>query len=216
MAVIGSISSRIFNSNLYQNFQKQAKSFEQSFYDAIPNFEFKNKKTIDTIDKIGQKVSSAENRLILGATALMSQPFIDLNNKGVDKDTRKVSVARTIAKIIAGTLTGYTIRKGCIVLIKSSSKLESSVDKLGKKIKLNKFNTFFSPKGVKSDKTEAYNQYQNALGTIVALVVMMFTNFAIDAPLTKFLTNKFVSKIDKKTYEKTESKKLLNSKGENA
>ena len=44
----------------------------------------------------------------------MSQPFIDASNKNVDEKTRKVSVARTIAKIIAGTLTGYFVRKGCI------------------------------------------------------------------------------------------------------
>ncbi|MBP3924204.1 hypothetical protein J6E39_03070 [bacterium] len=204
MAAVGSIYTRFTNSNFYQSMHKGVKNFEQSFYNAIPNFQFKNKKTIDTFDKIGQKISSAENRLILGATALMSQPFIDASNKSVDEDTRKVSVARTIAKIVVGTTTGFLIRKGCIKLIKSSSKLENSVDKFGKKIKLDKFNTFFSPKGVKSDKTEAYSQYQNALGTIVALVVMMITNFAIDAPLTKLLTNKLVSKIDQR---KTEGKK---------
>ncbi len=198
MASIGSVTSRITNSSLYQNVSRKARQFEQRFYDAIPNYDFKKKKTIDIIDKIGQEISSAENRLILGATALVSQPFIDANNKKVDKETRKVSVARTIAKIIAGTLTGFTIRKGCIKLIQSSSKLENSVNKFGEKIKLNRFNTFFSPKGVKSDTTEAYKQYQNALGTIVALVVMMVTNFAIDAPLTRVLTNKFVAHANKK------------------
>ena len=40
------------------------------------------------------------------------------------------------------------------------------------------------------------NQYKKALGSFVALLVMLITNFAIDAPLTKFLTNKFVDKYD--------------------
>ena len=41
-------------------------------------------------------------------------------------------------------------------------------------------------------------EFKNAMGTIIATVVMMFTNFLIDAPLTKFLTNKFVDKIHNK------------------
>lgn len=56
------------------------------------------------VTKIGEKINSPEQRLILGATALATQPFIDLNNKKADKETRAVSVARTIGKIIAGRL----------------------------------------------------------------------------------------------------------------
>jgi hypothetical protein len=40
-------------------------------------------------------------------------------------------------------------------------------------------------------------KYKEAYGTLLALVVMTFTNFLIDAPLTKILTNKFVAKIHK-------------------
>ena len=36
------------------------------------------------------------------------------------------------------------------------------------------------------------------MGTALSLGVMMFTNFLIDAPLTKFLTNKFIGDIDKR------------------
>ena len=36
-----------------------------------------------------------------------------------------------------------------------------------------------------------------ALGTYIALGVMLITNFAIDAPWTKHLTNKFTAMINK-------------------
>ena len=50
--------------------------------------------------------------------------------------------------------------------------------------------------------------HKNALGTIISLFVMTITNFAIDAPLTKFLTNKFVDKIKEKDAIKAEEAKL--------
>ena len=36
--------------------------------------------------------------------------------------------------------------------------------------------------------------YRSALSTAVAILAMCFTNFAIDAPLTVYLTNKFNDK----------------------
>ena len=135
------------------------------------NSEGKNK----AIDWIGKNLSSAENRLILGASALMSQPFIDAANKDVDSETRRISVCRTVAKIIAGTATGYT--------------------KLKEGAKFNKLRTCLLP-ALKYTADEL-SQYKNALGTLLALGVMVFTNFLIDAPLTKFLTNVFAGKGDK-------------------
>lgn len=95
-------------------------------------------------------------------------------------------------KIIAGTLTGVLIRYGCIKSIKAFSKLPTSLDKNNMPVKLNSLNTFFSPKNAQSDLTDAYKQYQNAFGTIASLVVMTFTNFLLDVPITKYLTNKFI------------------------
>lgn len=120
----------------------------------------------------------------------MTQPFIDANNKSVDEKTRKVSVARTIAKILAGTLTGYFIRKGCIKGIKALSQIPGP--------NVPKYKSLFTPKGITDNTTDAFKQYRNAMGTVVALLVMMVTNFAIDAPLTKFLTNALVKKQEDK------------------
>ena len=165
--------------NLYNKAQQRVLNW-------FPYSECKDIKSINFIKSTGENISSAEQRLILGASALMSQPFIDSRNRNVDEKTRKVSVARTISKIIAGTTTGFLIRKGCIKGIKALSQ----PNKAG----IPKYRSFFTPLGIKDTTSDAFMQYRNAMGTIVALVVMMFTNFAIDAPLTRFLTNLLVER----------------------
>lgn len=180
----------IKNSALYSGVKTSARSLKQKGLDLLPNFEISSDKFIKTIKKIGEKISSPEQRLILGASALMSQPFIDASNKNVDEKTRKVSVARTIAKIIAGTLTGYFVRKGCIKAIESMSQIPAKG--------VPKWKTIFTPNDATTNTTKKFAQYRNAMGTVVALVVMLFTNFLIDAPLTKFLTNYFIKKQEDK------------------
>jgi len=160
-------------------------------FNKLPDSCIASNKTISTIKKLGKEITSAENRLILGVTALMSQPFIDAHNRSVDQETRRVSVARTIAKIIAGTTTGFLIRKGAI---KAVEKFSKELPKEG----LPWYKSIFTskpPPGVKLDiNSLTYKQYQNAFGTLIAIIAMMVTNFAIDAPLTKFLTNRFIEK----------------------
>lgn len=134
----------------------------------------------------GREISSAENRLILGATALMSQPFIDFYNRKIDEDTRRVAVCRTIAKIIAGTLTGYAVRKISIKGMQACSQIPEKG--------MPKWKSLFTPKDVTKAGTDEFKQYQNAIGTFISLGVMLFTNFLIDAPLTRFLTNKLNNK----------------------
>lgn len=188
MAILG-IKNSIKTSSVYKSVQKYANKAEQAVYDAMPSRVF-GEKGDKFFKTVGKEISSAENRLILGVTALMSQPFIDFYNRDIDDETRKVAVCRTVAKIIAGTLTGFAVRKGTIGLIKACSQ------KAGPNVA--KWKTFFTPKDVTKVDTEAFKQYQNALGTFVSLGVMMFTNFLIDAPLTKYLTNKFNDKISQK------------------
>ena len=140
------------------------RSAKQRAMNAVPDMELSG--NTNWINKAGEKISSAEQRLILGASALMSQPFIDAHNRNVDEKTRKVSVARTIAKIIAGTATGFAIRKGCIKAIKAMSQPRGA--------NVPKWKSFFTPKDITKTNTDAFMQYRNAMGTVVALVVMMF------------------------------------------
>ena len=146
-------------------------------------------------------MSSAENRLILGASALMTQPFIDAANKDVDQETRRYSICRTVAKVIAGTVTGYTIRKLCIKSIDAFTKLPTEINP---QAKFKKLRSSLLP--TVKHTAEELSQYKNALGTLMALGVMLFTNFLIDAPLTKFLTNKFAGKSAKEGVENAKSK----------
>lgn len=143
----------------------------------------RGEKVINFFDKF---ISVPENRLIIGVSALMTQPFIDLYNKKTDEKTRKISCIRTIAKTAACTFTGVTIRAGFIKLAKNYSVVGD--------VGANKLRKFFTPSAALSDKTHAYRQYQNTMGTLLAVVGMLFTNFLIDAPLTKFLTNKLIDK----------------------
>lgn len=167
-------------------------SVTQGIANVIPKLTVKGEKANKAISWIGEQISSPENRLILGVSALMSQPFIDLYNKKVDEDTRKVSAARTVAKIIAGTLTGVLIRSGCIHAIDAFTKYPSQITP---DMKFKKLRSLFAPsEGLLND----LSYYKKSLGTIISLFVMVFTNFLIDAPLTKYLTNKFVDRINEK------------------
>lgn len=135
-------------------------------------------KMITFFDKF---INVPENRLLIGVSALATQPFIDLYNKDTDEKTRLVSCARTIAKHGVGLVTGVAIRAGFIKLAKNYSVIGSHGIKPIKKI--------FTPSNAISDKTHAYTQYQNTMGTLLATAGMLFSNFLIDAPLTKYYTN---------------------------
>lgn len=152
----------------------------------IRNCEFGNKKAEDFVNWCGN-LGPHHNRLALGATALATQPAIDLYNDKVDKKTREVSCARTIGKIIAGTITGVAIRWGFIKLVRENSVIAKNAEK--------SFKSFFTPS--KATKvTHAFKQYQNNIGTLLAIGAMLVTNFAIDAPLTQFLTNHLTKKME--------------------
>lgn len=157
-------------------------SISKKIVSLIPKREFNGERSEKVIKWFGKNISAPENRVIIGVTALLTQPFIDYYNKKVDEKTRKVSCARTIGKIVAGTLTGYAVRKGCIKLTQKYSQLG---DVGGKTIK-----KFFTPSKAPKEMTYAYKQYQNAMGMVFAVVGLCFTNFIFDAPLTNYLTNK--------------------------
>ena len=148
----------------------------------IPSVAISNQKVLNGIKWTANHLAAPHNnRLILGATAIILQPIIDLCNRKVDEDTREISAKRTAAKIIAGTSTGYAIRYACLKLIDYLTKDSKSL---------------LYPKGV-NVVAEGLKNYRSAIGTFAGLFVMLFTNFLIDAPLTKYLTNKFIKNNDK-------------------
>lgn len=161
---------------------------------------------------LGDDFTSAGQRLISGITALFTQPFFDWHNKNVDEDTRKTSTARTLGKIIAGTLTGVAIRQICIEATKKFTQNEnivkSELDKFNKKAVLKgkplkdipkefnftKVQQGLLPKSKLGASAREIKKYRGAFGTFAAVGIMVFTNFLIDAPLTTYLTNIFVKK----------------------
>ncbi|MCQ2957470.1 MAG: hypothetical protein MJ180_01050 [Candidatus Gastranaerophilales bacterium] len=130
-------------------------------------------KPMNFLTKCATKIAGPENRLILGVSALASQPFIDYYNKNVDEKTRKYSVCKTIAKIVVGTTVGVIVRS---LAIKYSANLLKSVD-ISKTL----------PNALKNPESRKILQY--TIGDILGIAVCLFSNFIIDAPLTKLGTN---------------------------
>lgn len=153
----------------------------------------------------GKFLHSPEQRIILGATALATQPFIDLNNKNVDKETRELSAARTVAKIIAGTFVGVVVRYLGIGFVKKFSNYNVfTKNGLVESFKPASSKDFLTPSsfaGIDISKLspeklgEYFDKYRKGMGTLLATVVMIATNFLCDAPLTKMLTPYFAKHI---------------------
>lgn len=140
-----------------------------------------NEKGMNILRTCATKIAGPENRLILGVSALASQPFIDYYNKSVDERTRKYSVCKTIAKIVVGTTVGVIVRS---LAIKYSARLLKSVDV-----------TKILPDATKNANSRKI--LQNTIGDILGLAVCLFSNFLIDAPLTRVGTNVMVKKFVK-------------------
>ena len=161
--------------------------------------EFSSSTVSNVLQKINKNVSSPEQRLILGVTALFTQPFIDLSNKRVNEETRLMSFARTLSKIVVGTTVGVLVRKECIRLAHNYSTIDAipklnAIEYFG--TKANK-HSFLSPQYVRTYNKDFHNNYANALGSYLGIGVSLITNFLIDAPLTQLLTNhtyKFLKK----------------------
>jgi|GEM_PF-1593181 hypothetical protein len=169
------------------------KRVAEKLYDTLPDA------TLKESDKGLEKKKSIEsliahpavNRVIMGATAIVTQPVIDAHNPRVDEKTRKTSKNRTMAKIIAGTGVGVIVRDLCYEVVQRMTNLEGK----------GKYSNALVPKAYLKDYISGVKNiksYRNALSTIIAIFVMLFTNFLLDAPLTRLLTNKFNAKTAEK------------------
>ncbi len=138
--------------------------------------------------------SSVHQRIAIGGTAFLFQPLVDLRNKEVDKDTRKVSAVRSAAKAVVGTATGIAIRGACMKIAElkystkgADGKIKIDINKIKKAFGENLNNLSLSEK----ELIAAAKRIPSVIGTLTALVVMIATNFAIDAPLTNMLSDFF-------------------------
>ena len=136
------------------------------------------KKTSDIVKAMSEMKSPAQ-RGVIGATALILQPLIDSLNPGIDKKTKETSMARSVAKAIICTSTGIAMREGFIRLA----------------TKLSKEGGPLFVKQLKEASPTQLRNYTNAVGTGMALISMLITNFVIDAPLTNLAKNKITKHI---------------------
>jgi len=165
------------------------KRLKQKALDAIPEATFKDgTKNMAKWKKYDEAASHpAKNRLIMGVTALATQPAIDYYNHKVDKETREVSRIRTIAKILAGTAVGIAVRGSCYKLVTNMTQIKGN----------GRFSKALLPTKYLKELIEVkkfMDNYKSALSTSLAILAMSVTNFVIDAPLTVFLTNHFNEK----------------------
>lgn len=133
----------------------------------------------------------AQNRALMGLTAIITQPAIDYHNHKVDEETRRVSRNRTIAKIIAGTCVGILVRGSAYEAVASMTNVEGK-SKLSKKLLPKKF------LGEIAKNEKFLKNHRCALSNWLAITAMCVTNFVLDAPLTVFLTNRLNSKKEDK------------------
>ena len=144
------------------------------------------------------------NRGIMGFTALATQPAIDSYNHKVDEETREVSVLRKIGKIIGCTTVGmFCVRGPMREIVKKMTDLKGN----------SKYSKALLPKAylVEMSKNEKFlKNYRSALTMGLALVVMSFTNFLLDAPVSAFITNVLLDKRSarKKAEERAERKEI--------
>lgn len=180
------------NQNNFWNSLKRRVS--QKAVDAVPKHTVKESaKKIEAWEKIDGFMSRpAENRGIMGATALLTQPAIDYHNHKVDEETRRVARNRTIAKVVAGTGVGMFVVRGPIYkAIQSMTNIQGN-SKYSK--------TLLPKKYLKeiADNPKFLKNYRSALAMAIALGAMCITNFVLDAPLTAFLTNYLNEKTEAK------------------
>lgn len=164
-------------------------NFEGSIYDKffkhLPNKDIKNPKAFN---RLGYMLASPHwNRLAVGTAAIITQPATDYYNPKVDKDTAKASMYRTLAKIIACTSVGFTVRGICYKLTEKYAHASASQG-----------STLLTPQVILREKCPKLREsmlkiHKNGLSTLLALIMMAFTNILLDAPLTTLLANKFIS-----------------------
>ena len=165
----------------------------QKIFDIIPNMTIKDGPGLKRLYKAGDIMGRPmQNRLIMGATAIVSQPFIDEHNKRVDKKTARASRNRTIGKILAGTAVGCVVRGGIFKFVNMTTNKDISTDR---------WDNLLTPRNSQRVMPHLYKNrmrnYKTVGATALALVVMLFTNILIDMPLTNKIAN-FLNRHDNK------------------
>lgn len=131
--------------------------------------------------KIPEKISTPEQRIFIGGSALFLHPLIDLKNKRVDRRTRETSASRSMSRAIVGTVSGIAVRAVC--------------NGIGERLATSK-NPLFAIDAVKTANRAQLKRYGVVLGSILSLAALSVTNFIFDVPLI----NKYQNIINEKVF----------------
>jgi hypothetical protein len=125
----------------------------------------------------------------MGATALLTQPYIDAHNPNVDKETAMTSMCRTTGKVIAGTTVGCIVRSACYYLTNACTSENHNAPKWKKWL----MPTEKMQRIMSSHNIDWFKSYKNILSTILGLTAMLATNVLLDVPLTSFISQKLIN-----------------------
>jgi hypothetical protein len=167
---------------VYKN--ASASNLKRRLFDLIPNMTIKNE---EFACKIGRIISRPDvGRAIMGATALCTQPFIDYYNPDVDRDTAKVSTARTLGKIIAGTAVGIGVRSLCYYGTQFFTSLKPNAPWWRKLLLPSESVVRY----MNRKSTDWVKNYNSALASMIGVGLFLFTNVLLDVPLTNVISKK--------------------------
>lgn len=131
--------------------------------------------------RLPEVISTPQQRMLVGGSALILHPIIDLNNKNVDKRTRETSASRSMSRAIIGTISGIAVRALC----------NNAGDKLSKSK-----NPALAIDAIKNADSAQLKRYGVVLGSILSLLALSITNFIFDVPLI----NKYQNIINEKVF----------------
>lgn len=182
----------------------------------LPNITISDE-TAQKIDKFCEWCNKPHiNRAIMGAFAILTQPFIDMKNDKVDEDTANISAIRTASKIVAGTVIGIGIRSACYKVSDYLTKKEppnapprNALEKAVRPLR-----GIMAPPNNVIRALKAFGpfnrkNYCSMISTGIGFAVMLITNPMLDVPITNFF-----SKVCVKAY-KTRKEKNNNPSGGN-
>lgn len=148
---------------------------------------------------VAQKIVMSGSEAVIGPVmdVEIGKAITKVTNEkdGRTNQSSKVQAIRTCAQSVGGTITGVTIRTACIAL--ATFGLSKAGGKIGEMI----------ASGAKDgknlyQKTQQMQAWGKNLGGALAIFVMMFTNFLIDAPLVNKINKSMTNFADKHIFKK--------------
>lgn len=165
----------------------QGAGIKRRIFDMLPNMTVKDR---PFLNNLGNFINRPDvNRAIMGATAIVTQPYIDKHNPNVDKETAETSMFRTIGKIVAGTTVGCIVRSSIYYLINACTSQQPNAPKWKKWL----MPTERMQRLLSAHNMDWFKSYKNVLSTSLGLAAMLVTNVACDVPLTSFISKKLIN-----------------------